>query len=71
VSEAQDRIRFASEGLSSLAQTRIRMESLEHGARILLACPALGRVNQLTRDQIDVLERRRGNPSHGQNDHGY
>ena len=48
-----------------LAQARIRMESLEHGARILLAARALGRVNQLTRDQIDVLERMRGNPSHG------
>ena len=42
-----------------------------HVARILLAARALGRVNQLTRDQIDVLERMRGNPSHGQNDHGY
>jgi L-fuculose-phosphate aldolase len=53
-----------------LAQARIRMESLEHGARILLAARALGRVNHLTRDQIDVLERMRGNPSYGQNDHG-
>ena len=53
-----------------LAQARIRMESLEHGARILLAARVLGRVNQLTRDQIDVLERMRGTPSHGQNDHG-
>lgn len=54
-----------------LAQARIRMETLEHGARILLAARALGGVNQLTREQIDVLERMRGNPSHGQNDHGY
>jgi L-fuculose-phosphate aldolase len=54
-----------------LAQARIRMETLEHGARILLTARALGRVNQLTREQIDVLERMRGNPSHGQNDHGY
>ncbi len=54
-----------------LAQARIRMESLEHGARILLAARALGRVNHLTRDQLDVLERMRGNPSHGQTDHGY
>jgi L-fuculose-phosphate aldolase len=54
-----------------LAQARIRMESLEHGARILLTARTLGRVNQLTRDQIDVLEGMRGNPSHGQNDHGY
>ncbi len=54
-----------------LAQARIRMESLEHGARILLAARALGRVNQLTREQVDVLERMRGNPSHGQSDHGF
>jgi L-fuculose-phosphate aldolase len=54
-----------------LVQARIRMESLEHGARILLAARALGGVNHLTRDQMDVLERMRGNPSHGQNDDGY
>jgi L-fuculose-phosphate aldolase len=53
-----------------LAQARIRMESLEHGARILLTPRALGGVNHLTREQIDVLERMRGNSSHGQND-GY
>jgi hypothetical protein len=46
------------------------MESLEHGARILLTARALGGVNHLTREQIDVLERMRGNSSHGQND-GY
>lgn len=55
----------------SLDQARIRMESLEHGARIILAARVLGRVNHLTRDQLDVLERMRGNPSHGQTDHGY
>ncbi|MDQ3224827.1 MAG: class II aldolase/adducin family protein [Gemmatimonadota bacterium] len=54
-----------------LAQARIRMESLEHGARILLAARALGGVKHLTRDQIDVLERMRGTSSHGENDHGY
>ncbi|MGH7508599.1 MAG: class II aldolase/adducin family protein [Gemmatimonadales bacterium] len=54
-----------------LTEARIRMESLEHGARILLAARALGRVNRLTRDQIDALERMRGNPSHGQDHHGY
>lgn len=54
-----------------LAQARIRMESLEHGARILMTARALGAVNHLTRDQIDVLERMRGTPSHGQNDNGY
>lgn len=50
-----------------VTQARLRMESLEHGARILVAARALGRVNRLTREQIDVLERMRGNPSHGQN----
>jgi L-fuculose-phosphate aldolase len=54
-----------------LAQARIRMESLEHGARILMAARALGAVNHLTRHQIDALERMRGTPSHGQNDNGY
>jgi len=54
-----------------LTQAQIRMESLEHGARILLAARALGGVNRLTRDQIDALERMRGNPTHGQTDFGY
>jgi L-fuculose-phosphate aldolase len=54
-----------------LTQARIRMESLEHGARILLTARVLGGVNRLTRDQMNVLERMRGNPSHGQTDHGY
>ena len=55
---------------SDLSQARIRMESLEHASRILLAARALGRVSRLTRDQIDVLERMRGMSSHGQ-DSGY
>ena len=50
-----------------LTQARIRMESLEHAARILLAARALGRVSRLTREQIDALERMRGTSSHGQN----
>jgi L-fuculose-phosphate aldolase len=53
-----------------LTQARIRMETLEHGAQILLAARALGRVNRLTREQIDVLERMRGNPTYGKYD-GY
>jgi L-fuculose-phosphate aldolase len=51
----------------NLTQARIRMESLEHSARILLAARALGRVSRLTREQIDALERMRGSSSHGQN----
>jgi L-fuculose-phosphate aldolase len=50
-----------------LTQARIRMEGLEHAARILLAARALGRVSRLTREQIDALERMRGTSSHGQN----
>jgi L-fuculose-phosphate aldolase len=49
-----------------LTQARIRMESLEHAARILLAARALGRVTRLTREQIDALERMRGISSYGQ-----
>jgi L-fuculose-phosphate aldolase len=52
-----------------LTEARIRMESLEHGARILLAARALGRVGRLTREQLDALERMRGTSSHGK--HGY
>lgn len=54
-----------------LAQARIRMESLEHGARILLAARGLGRVNRLTPEQIDALQRLRGSSRHGQTDLGY
>lgn len=50
---------------ADLAQARIRMESLEHAARILLAARSLGRVNRLTRAQIDDLERLRGTSRHG------
>jgi L-fuculose-phosphate aldolase len=53
-----------------LAKARIRMESLEHAARILLAARALGRVIRLTPDQMHDLERLRGNTRHGQIDLG-
>ena len=49
-----------------LRVARIRMESLEHGARILLAARSLGTVTRLTREQIDALQRLRGNARHGQ-----
>jgi L-fuculose-phosphate aldolase len=48
-----------------LSQARIRMESLEHAARILLAARVLGRVSRLTREQTEALDRMRGTPSHG------
>jgi L-fuculose-phosphate aldolase len=54
----------------NLTQARIRMESLEHSARILLGARMLGRVNRLTREEIEALERMRGTHSHGQNDLG-
>ena len=38
-----------------LAMARIRMESLEHAARILLAARQLGRVRHLTRRQVAAL----------------
>ena len=56
---------------ADLAQARIRMESLEHGARILLAARTLGRVTRLTREQLDALHRLRGSSRHGQTDLGY
>ncbi|MBA3345536.1 MAG: class II aldolase/adducin family protein [Gemmatimonadales bacterium] len=51
---------------ADLAKARIRMESLEHAARILLAARTLGRVTRLTREQIDALERLRGTSPHDQ-----
>lgn len=48
-----------------LATARIRMESLEHSARILLASRLLGRTNRLSPDQIDALDRLRGKPRDG------
>jgi L-fuculose-phosphate aldolase len=51
---------------SDLTQARIRMESLEHAARILLAARVLGTVSRLTREQVDALERMRGTLSYGQ-----
>lgn len=47
-----------------LAQARIRMESVEHAARILLAARAAGRVNRLTTEQVQALERPKGMPVH-------
>jgi L-fuculose-phosphate aldolase len=55
---------------SSLASARIRMECLEHAARILLAARGLGRVIRLTPDQMHDLEQLRGKLRHGQTDLG-
>jgi L-fuculose-phosphate aldolase len=48
-----------------LATARIRMESLEHSARILLAARLLGRTTRLSPDQIDALDRLRGKSRDG------
>lgn len=45
---------------SDLATAHIRMESLEHAARILAAARALGRLTQLTPEQVRELDQRRG-----------
>jgi L-fuculose-phosphate aldolase len=50
---------------ADLAAARIRMESLEHAARILLAARGLGAVTRLTPEQIHALELVRGKPRDG------
>ena len=55
---------------ATLATARIRMESLELAARILLAARSLGRVTRLIPDQMHDLERLRGKLRHGQTDLG-
>jgi L-fuculose-phosphate aldolase len=73
--EAHDAVLLANHGAvawgSDLARARIRMESLEHAARILLAARSLGRVITLTPEQMHDLERLRGISRHGETDLGY
>ena len=73
--DAHDAVLLANHGAVAwgpdLARARIRMESLEHAARILLAARSLGRVITLTPDQMHDLERLRGISRHGQTDLGY
>lgn len=47
-----------------LALAQIRMESLEHAAKILLTARLLGRVGRLTPEQVHALARPRGKPGH-------
>jgi L-fuculose-phosphate aldolase len=56
---------------ADLATACIRMETLEHAARILLAARSLGRVTRLTPEQMHDLERQGGHARHGQSDLGY
>jgi len=48
-----------------LALAQIRMESLEHAARIVLAARAVGTPVPLTPEQLASLEHRRGSSTHG------
>ncbi len=48
-----------------LVTAQIRMESLEHSARILLAARALGQITRLTPEQVLALDQRRGTPRDG------
>ncbi len=50
---------------ADLDRARMRMETLEHAARILLSTRAVGRVNRLTREQLDELVARRRMLPHG------
>jgi L-fuculose-phosphate aldolase len=72
--EACDAVLLANHGAvtwgDTLASARIRMESLEHAARILLAARSLGQVIRLTPEQMHDLERLRGKLRHGQTDLG-
>ncbi|MEP6687039.1 MAG: class II aldolase/adducin family protein [Gemmatimonadales bacterium] len=73
--EAHDAVLLANHGAVAwgpdLARARIRIESLEHAARILLAARSLGRVTTLTPEQMHDLERLRGISRHGETDLGY
>lgn len=51
---------------SDLRIAQIRMESLEHAARILLAARAAGRVGRLSPAQVHELAQVRGLPPYGQ-----
>lgn len=67
--ETRDALLLANHGAVTwgpdLLLAQIRMESLEHAARIILAARAVGRVNRLNPEQIAALEQLRGRPGHG------
>jgi L-fuculose-phosphate aldolase len=48
-----------------LPAAQLRMESLEHSARILLTARALGQMTRLTPEQVSALDQRRGTPRDG------
>jgi L-fuculose-phosphate aldolase len=51
-----------------LVTAQIRMESIEHAAKILLAARLVGRVTRLTPEQVQALARPRGKSGHDQAD---
>ena len=52
-----------------LGQARVRMETLEHAAKILLAARSLGKVTPLTAAQLAELRQPGGRPGDDQGDH--
>ncbi len=54
--EGHDTWILANHGAVSLDEARIRMETLEHSAKIVFAARLLGRVNHLSRDEVRRLE---------------
>ena len=46
---------------ASLDEAQIRMETLEHSAKIVFTARLLGRVNHLSRDEVQRLEGLRPN----------
>ena len=55
---------------ADLDQARIRMESMEHGAKILLRARLAGRVTRLTAGEVRALMDPRREPAHDQADRG-
>lgn len=55
---------------ADLGLAQVRMESLEHAARILLAARQAGQVHRLTAGQVQALAGLRENPGHDQAERG-
>ncbi len=72
--EGHDTLILANHGAvsmgASLDEAQIRMETLEHSAKIVFTAQLLGRVNHLSRDEVRRLEglRRNRDRSRGQPD---
>ncbi len=70
IARSHDGVLLANHGAatwaSDLVTARIRMESLEHAARILQAARSVGQPNPLTPDQVQALARPRRKQGHDQ-----